>query len=186
MTKTSFNSVLGLLALILIAGFISSCSTLQVTSDYDKQVQFSDYSRFAFSSSLDELSVNDLVSKRIRSSIERDLKAKGFVLSDQPDFLVDVMVKVSNKEQIIARTEPLPGFYGRRYRFSPGWSSVTHYDVNTYEEGTLIIGMVDAVKNELVWEGKGCKVLSGKAPSEERIDKAVKQILKRFPPQTVN
>jgi hypothetical protein len=50
--------------------------------------------------------------------------------------------------------------------------------------GTLLVDLVDAKSNELVWRGLATKTLN-KRPKNVRplIDKAVKKMVKRFPPK---
>ena len=57
--------------------------------------------------------------------------------------------------------------------------------VSQYDEGTLVIDVVDMAKQELVWRGIGTGVLSENPSVEERtanINYAVTEILTQFPP----
>ena len=58
-------------------------------------------------------------------------------------------------------------------------------DVQYYEEGTLIIDVIDPGENRLVWRGSATRVLD-RAMTPERADEivleAVQKIFDRFPP----
>jgi Domain of unknown function (DUF4136) len=57
-------------------------------------------------------------------------------------------------------------------------------DVYQYREGTLIIDLMDAKNNNLIWRGWGTSVLNSNDIdlTEAEISEAVYKILKEFPP----
>jgi hypothetical protein len=60
-------------------------------------------------------------------------------------------------------------------------------DVRQYEEGSLIIDIVDNAEDELVWRGVASKSLPSN-PTPEKIDKIIDQVvtkaMENFPPPT--
>jgi len=50
-------------------------------------------------------------------------------------------------------------------------------------EGTIILDIIDAESNELVWRGSYAAAVDDSGISEKKIKKAVKHILEKFPPQ---
>ena len=75
--------------------------------------------------------------------------------------------------------------YGYGYRGRGGVYG-TETVVTEYEEGTLLIDIIDASGNGLLWRGSGSTRLSGSATPEkrkERVNTAVAKILEQFPPQ---
>ncbi len=73
--------------------------------------------------------------------------------------------------------------YGR-YGYS-GYGGYGHsgYGGYAYQEVTLILDFVDPESNELLWRGwYDSKIRDGQV-SENKINKAVKRILKKFPPE---
>ncbi len=183
MKTIQFFGVLKVVTVLAVSAIMFvSCSSLRVATDYDKEVNFGAYKTFGFNDKTNELPVNDLVRKRILNAVVSELTSKGLTQSEQPDLVIDVLVRTSERESVTARTEPMSPYFGRRWRVGPGWSATTTYDVSSYTEGTLIIGMGDTKKQELVWEGRGTAVVSGKTPEETRINKAVQKILASFPP----
>jgi hypothetical protein len=73
------------------------------------------------------------------------------------------------------------GFYGRRWGFGTGFST-TQVNTTNYTEGTLVINLVDAAKQELVWMGSGTATVTEKSIQQDKIEAAVAKILARFPP----
>jgi hypothetical protein len=76
------------------------------------------------------------------------------------------------------------------YNYSPyywGYGGGRQLDVYQYQEGTLIIDVVDAGTKNLIWRGTGTKVIENTQLTPEqmkaRIDEIVHKIMASFPPQ---
>lgn len=165
------------ISLILVAG----CSSVRTSYDFDRQADFSKYKTFQFTNEALALPVNDLVRKRITVAIASNLQSKGFTQSDNADLLVDLGTQTREEQQTTATSANLSGFYGRRWSFGTGVAS-TQYNTRTYTVGTLIVSLVDAKKQELVWEGRGTSTVSDKNLQAEKLEAGIGQILKTFPP----
>ena len=82
------------LPLILVTLIITSCVSVRVASDYDKDADFNSYQTFAFyKTGIDEAEINDLDKRRILRAIETELLAKGYTKSEDPDLLVSIFTK---------------------------------------------------------------------------------------------
>ncbi|MCH1595753.1 MAG: DUF4136 domain-containing protein, partial [Flavobacteriaceae bacterium] len=67
---------------------LTSCSSIRVFTDYDTEVNFSNYSSFAFyKPTIDQAEISDLDKRRILKSIESQMTAKGYVLAENADLL---------------------------------------------------------------------------------------------------
>lgn len=178
---------LSFLLIILIT--FASCSTIRVSSDFDKSAPYANYNTYAFTNEALALPINDLNKNRLIAAIETELTAKGFTKSDNPDVFIDIQLKGEEVQTATATTTGgYPGYgYGGGYRY--GWGggfSTTTIDYDTYVEGTLFIDMIDAQKKQLVWQGRGTKTLEPDASQkrrEENINYAVKQIFLQYPPK---
>ncbi|NOX16731.1 MAG: DUF4136 domain-containing protein [Chlorobi bacterium] len=168
--------------------YLSGCSSVSVNTDYDDSVDFSQYKTYKFYSGKDldgdALAKHPLAKKRIVNSIKKALNAKGFTeTSDNPDLIIATYAGIDQKMNVTT----YGGHYGYGW-YSPYWGGgmgVTQTDVNYYDEGTLIIDVVDAKKKALVWRGTGTQILRDYSSNEERqanIDDVVSQILDDFPP----
>ena len=70
--------------------FLQSCG-VYVHSDYDRDVNFSEYNTFAFyKPDIDKVNISDLDKKRILKYIDLGLKQKGLTRSDSPDIVVSI------------------------------------------------------------------------------------------------
>jgi hypothetical protein len=170
------------LFLLLIA---VSCSSVKVSSDFDKTAPFSSYKTYSFTDEAKNLQINELNRNRILSAIETELAVKGFTKAENnPDVLIDVKLKGEQKQTATANTTGGYG-YGYRYGWGGGFSTTTiNYD--TYVDGTLFVDMIDAKKNQLVWQGRGTRTLdpdAGQKKREDNINYAVKQIFTNYPPK---
>ena len=107
MRSLKITSVLVLFVLVL-----ASCSTVKVATDYDKDVNFTQYQSFAFfKPGIDKAEISDLDKKRILRAIESEMLQKGFTKSDDPDLLVSIFTKT--KENI--------NIYNNNYGYGYGW-----------------------------------------------------------------
>src|SRR5690554_463345 len=159
---------------------LSSCSSVRVASDYDKEADFTKYKTFAFyKPGIDKAEINDLDKRRMLRAIESELLAKGFTKSESPDFLVSIFTKSREKVNIYQS-----GYYP--YGYGWGWSPYyygNYNTVNTSTEGVLYVDLIDASRKELVWQGVGTGYLSSSSnKKEERIKEFVTSIMEKYPP----
>jgi len=173
------------ISLFVIAAWAVSCSSVVVSTDFDKNWNFSDYKTYAFTAEAEQLPVDDINRARILRAVESQLAAKGFTKSGQPDVLIDLNLTAQQKQSATAMSaDP---YYAGRYGWGPGMST-TSIHVQNYVEGTLFIDMVDAAKQQLVWQGRAVKVIDQDVSPERReanINYAVKQIFMKYPPKKV-
>jgi hypothetical protein len=162
---------------------LASCSSIRVSTDFDKSAGFSTYKTYAFTADAKNLPVDDINKTRILNAVTAELAAKGFTASEKPDVLIDLKIKA--KQVQTATTSNNYYGSGYRYRWGGGFSSATiNYD--SYTEGTLFIDMIDAAKNQLVWQGRGTGTIDPDVSAQKReqnINYAVKQIFTKYPPK---
>ena len=168
--------------LLLIA--VTSCSSVKVAADYDKNANFNDYKTFAFfKTGIDKAEISDLDKRRILRAIETELLAKGFTKSENPDLLVSIFTK--SRQKINVYNNGYGGFgYGYGWGWSPYyWGSPYYSSVSTSTEGTLYIDLIDAAKKELVWQGIGTGYLTQNMEKKEaRFKEIVAKVMEKYPP----
>ena len=167
--------------MVVLALAIQSCGSVRVVSDYDTSVDFSQYKSFAFyKTGIDKAKINDIDKRRIMKSIESNLLAKGFNISEQPDLLVSIYTKTVENIDV-----------DEDYRFGYGWGTWSPwyrgvggaYTVSRSTKGVLYIDLIDANKKELVWQGVGTGYLTTDVKEkEELIQKFVSEIIESYPP----
>jgi hypothetical protein len=170
--------IIPLLLLVLVA---TSCSSVRVASDYDKNVDFSHLKTFAFyKTGIDKAEISDLDKRRILRAIESELLAKGYTKSENPDMLVSIFTKSRQKVNVYNNGY---GPYGYGWGWSPYYWNSGYSSVSTSTEGTLYVDLIDANKKELVWQGMGTGYLSQNMDKkEERIKEFVSKIMEKYPP----
>ena len=176
------------LSIILIVA--ASCSTVKVSSDYDKTANFAAYKTFTCTDETLAMPIDDINKNRILNIVTAEMVAKGFTKSDaNPDVWIDINIKTETQQTATATTSGAGGYgYGYRYGgygYGGGFSTTTiNYD--TYTDGTMFIDMIDAAKKQLVWQGRGTKTLEEDASQkrrEENLAYAIKQIFTQYPPK---
>jgi len=166
-------------ALVLLPALAQAQKT---SFDYDKMADFAKFKTYAFK---DGTKVGDpLIDKRIVTALETELAAKGLTKNDtKPDLVVVYHVAFDKQKDITAYNTGGYGGYG--YRWGGGWGT-TDVRVNEILVGTMVVDMVDASKQEMVWRGMGVKEVDTQAKPEKRdksINSAVQKILKNYPPK---
>lgn len=189
--KKIFNVfALPMLALVLL----SSCVSVRVVSDYDKEANFTEYKSYAFyKTGIDKAQISDLDKKRILKAIDTELRSRGFVKSQEPDLLISIFTK--EREQVDVYNNNFGwgwGGFGWGGFYNPwvwgpgwGWGGAWGPNVSTRTQGSLYIDLIDAKNKELVWQGRGVGTLNNTKnieKKEERIQEFVGEILQAYPP----
>ena len=150
-------------AVLLLAVLASGCSSQsKLRSAYDDSVDFSQYSTYNFYAgagpSSDEY--QSLFSTYMVAAINREMQARGYTLSDNPDLLVNFNANLQDKTKVT--TSPsmgmTGGYYGYRGGYYDPWRGYgygTETHVSQYTEGTFNIDLVDPKTKMLVWEAVG-------------------------------
>lgn len=183
--------------IILVSGFlmvagILSCSRSLVNSDFDRDINFSNYRSYDWMTEPEQAGQNNIMrntlfEKRLRTAVDGELQARGYQSqTDKPDFLIAYYITVMDKLEV--STNDLgyyPGYYG--YGFWSRYYGLGYYprsiNVYQYQEGTLILDFVDPQKMQLVWRGWYTDMVDETGIKVEEVNKAVKQILALFPPK---
>lgn len=82
---------LSLSAALLSLALLGACSSYQISYDYDVTASYGRYKTFDYYASKKGTGgTTSLMDKRVRSAVEKELQAKGFIMETRadPDFLV--------------------------------------------------------------------------------------------------
>lgn len=176
---------------VLLSVLLWSCAGNKPSVDYDTTVDFNTYKTYAWSEKTDDttkksIADSPLVHQRVRESIEEQLQAKGLQRVDaaQADLMVAYHLSVAVTGHTSSSVSFGVGSYG--HRSSVGLSVGVPVGGRTIEEGTLLIDIVDAKKNSVVWQGASSRQLS-RSPTPEKtkavVDEVVSEILAGYPPK---
>ncbi|MEO0573075.1 MAG: DUF4136 domain-containing protein [Bacteroidota bacterium] len=188
---------------LLVLFLLSSCVSVKVVSDYDREANFNGYKTYAFyKTGIDKAQISDLDKKRILKAIEAEMASRGFTKSENPDVLVSIFTKEREQVDVYNNNFGWGGFgwggfgrfgfgYGGFYNpwfWGPGWGGAWGPNVSTRTEGSLYIDLIDANDKELVWQGRGVGTLNNIKnieKKEERIRHFVSEILSEYPPNQI-
>ena len=188
-TRTPIRLVLCGVATIALA-VVAGCAETQrqVRSDYDRTANFSGYRTYDIMPGAGRSPTggdySTLVAQRIEAAIHREMTARGYVRAPNPDLLVNFQVTVKNIQKVSQVPTAGPPAYSYRYGAYRGWPTYSYETwVREYDEGTLLIDLVDAQRQQLVWEGAGTgRVTQKKLENiEETVNGAVAAIFERYP-----
>lgn len=170
------------MSLSIIGFSLSSCSSINVATDYDQRASFESYNSFAFyKPGIDKAKISDLDKRRILRAIEAELLKKGFIKSSNPDLLVSIFTETRESINVYQNNFGYGWGWNPWYFGAQGMNTVT-----SNVEGTLYIDLIDANKNQLVWQGLGTGILDidrGIDKKIEKINTIVAEILQKYPPE---
>jgi hypothetical protein len=182
-------------ALLLITFFTTSLFYGQITSDYDKSVDFTKYKTYSFEGwqdNSDQL-INELDKKRILDSFGEEFSSRNLQYVEQGgDMIVTLYLAIDQKTSKTAYTDyhgdmGYGGGWG--YGYGRGWgygmgmgTATTTYSENVYDVGTFVVDVYDGESKKLVWEGISRKTINQNPKKREKtIPKGVKKLMKKFP-----
>lgn len=152
-----------------VAATLTGCATARVTTDWDRSARFADYRTYTWMDTprMQAMERATLFDRRLRSAVEAELATKGYRRSDgngDADVLLAYHAGVQDKLDVQQW-----GTFGRQW------------DVRDYQQGTLVIDVVDAKRMALVWRGTASGEMNGRDPSAEKLAKAVHKMFAAFP-----
>jgi hypothetical protein len=165
------------LGTVLAVALLSGCATSapKVQTHADTAVTYDNYKSFAmvYTSNLPVASnpaITPALIREIRAEMESAFVAKGLVKTQQPgaDLLVYLHGGLQQKIDI------------QDAAFAPARFGVRGYDIDQYQEGTILIDVVDARTRALVWRGSIVGEVTDK-PEPEKIKAAVGAVVARYP-----
>ncbi|MCA9509377.1 MAG: DUF4136 domain-containing protein [Myxococcales bacterium] len=183
------RSFAAIAALGLATALVGACRTYPVDTDWDRDADFAHLGRYAWTADQplagqDPRVDSDLLDARLRRAIDDALAARGYTrvaASDAADFLVTYHFAVDT--QLEVQTHVFGDPYG--YRNVPG-PTQGYASVREYQVGSLVIDVVGARDERLVWRGSTPTYLLGARTPEQRdarAREAVDAILAKFPPR---
>ncbi|MDW7695253.1 DUF4136 domain-containing protein [Flammeovirgaceae bacterium SG7u.111] len=197
MKKLNHKSIgkfsLGILMAMLL--FLAGCSTGRVITDMDSEANFAQYKTYGLkvlpNPEADKYptDINQLNKKRIENAIHEEMKKRGYIFSENPDIWVTYRVDIGEKKSYSGTTNHMGGPYGGWYGYGGyGWggygfnSSYTHMNEYTYKEGTLMVSMIDADEDKLLWYAANTNTLKDNNKKIDRdIKSSIEKVFSRYP-----
>jgi len=183
-----FKGFLPKFLLPLLAGVVllSACAP-RIYVDQAPDAKLGAYHRFAWLSPppapvRNPILDSQILDERVHKAVSADLKARGYdeVAPDaNPDFLVTYH---TSAKQTLQSTGPSFSF-GFVDAFPHGFGAAAFPigpDVETRDEGTLMLDVLDAQSKRLVWRGWTTQLLNQDNYSDSAVAGAVKDIFDKF------
>ncbi|MCI0409812.1 MAG: DUF4136 domain-containing protein [Acidobacteria bacterium] len=172
---------------LIVASLIALVTARQawavsVKEDYNPATDFSKYKSFRLKRGTP--SSSPLTQAKIEKAISSVLTSKGLTAAgDDAGLIIYTHVKIGVEKALDVSSFGYGGYFGwGGWDGDFGGTSVNVVDVPT---GTLMVDMVDSSSQQMVWRGIASGTLPSKTTeekSEQRINKAVAKLLKKFPP----
>jgi len=170
----------------------AGCSQVLVQTDFDQTANFAALKTYEWYAaeppvSGDVQSDYPMLDMRVRTAVDTELDAKGYTkVETDPDFFVIYHAAVAREIEVSTTSTAVhpPGYYGWRYVAPPVWVNQTV--ARTYNKGTLILDVVDARNEKLIWRGAVEGEVDQAVTQQQRkaiVKEAVNKILAEFPPK---
>lgn len=176
------------LAVATVAALLAACqSRPEIRTQTAPDFAVGRYQTYGFVEhpSTDTAGYTTLTTRYLKDSVTRELQARGYTPSENPELLVNF--RVGSKDKVEGRAGPSVGVgYGRGWhRGWGGWGGfgIGDRDIRTVTEGALSVDLVDKQSNALVWSGTAEGTVTQKARNDPQaaIDQAVQQIFAKYP-----
>ncbi len=170
-----------LLKMICLALLFVGCAPIRVNYDFDKTTEFTKYKTYNYYSDM-KTGLSELDTKRFLDALDAQLKAKGFNLSNTPDFFIDIK---SSDVQAAQRNNVGVGLGGGGRNVGGGVSigiPIGQAGVNRQ----VIIDFVDENAKQLFWQAVGEYSFNPNASVEKRetqIAAVIEKVLTAYPPK---
>lgn len=172
------------MALVISLAVASCATTMSVSSHVERGLDLSTYRSFSWGPA-DALPTGDprldndpFFKDHVQGAVEKQLAARGIELrtAGMPDLLIHYHANI-RKRIALDRLD-------QTYEYCPEANCLP--ETITYEAGTLVVDVIDARANRLIWRGWAQHAVEDTLHNRDkmatRIDQAVTQMFERLPP----
>ncbi len=192
------KQLLAIASLITIF-ILGSCNSLQVTYDYDKDVDFSKFTTYSFHgwAKDSEKLLTPFDKERFESAFKAQFDSRNLkYMAEGGELVVALYIVTQQKTEQVANTTNMGGYYGGYgggyggyYGYGPGWgwggsmgNSMTTISEVNYTVGTMVVDVFDAANKKLIWEGVGSKTIDENPSNREKnVQIIASRIMDRYP-----
>lgn len=166
--------------IILIVLCAISCSTVRVNYDYDKSADFTSYNTYNYYPQM-QTGLSDLDSKRLFNAIDSTMQMRGILLSEEPDFYINIQSQSFAKPSNSSVGVGIGGTSGN----VGGGVSVGVPLGGSNLEREIIFDMVDSQKDALFWQAISLSNFSeNNSPRtrEKKLYEIIAKVFSKYPP----
>jgi len=184
--------------MVVSTALLSSCgSSMDVSYDYDRSVDFTKFSTFTIAKWNEDNSelVDDFTKVRLQNAMRKQMELRGLTeTSEDPDLTVDIFIVTSTEQYTTAYTTHMGyggyagwggygGWYGGYYG-APGYGGVSSTQFVEHEKlmGTVVVDVYNERTKKLVWQGvaKG-ELNQDNKPTESSVNRMMDRIFYKYP-----
>jgi hypothetical protein len=165
----------------------TSCSTVKVVTDHDKNADFTKYQTYSFLGWQDgtDALLNEFDKKRLRDAFKAEFDARGLkYVETGGDMDISLYIVLNQKTSISAYTDYYGSLGYGYYRYG-GWGmghARTTYTEYEYTEGTLVMDVFDSGTKNQIWQAVATgTVEENPARRDKTIPKSVNALMSKFP-----
>jgi hypothetical protein len=185
---------------LLILILLASCTSTQITWDYDKEADFTNlktYEYYGWADNSDKI-LNTIDKTRIEKSFAAEFTKRGIsYVKEGGDMIVALYLVTEQRQETTATTTGVSGGiyggygyggyygYGPRWGYGPGYgygTAQTTVSTTNYTDGTLILSVFDAKAQKLIWEGAASGTIKEDPQDRDKnIPKVAAEIMQYYP-----
>jgi hypothetical protein len=167
-----------------IALVASGCSSgIKVETDFSPASKFTEYRTYAFAdvpaAAAEQNTLDAIATEHVRMALDSTLPGRGLQKASNPDEADLLVYTWGSKKERMDVTDW--GYSYGGYRWAGTYASNT--SVTYYNEGTLVVDMIDPKKKQLVWRGTATATVNDRKDAQRKIPQAVVEMTKQYPPK---
>ncbi len=168
-------------SLLLLNCILVGCSAVRVNYDYDKSTDFTNYTTYNYFSDM-ETGLSQLDEKRLLKALDSTLLAKGYLLAEEPDFLINILSSEFRRGPSNSVGVGVGGTGG-----NVGGGVAVGIPIGGSGLGRNIqFDFVDSQKDALFWQAvseSGFRDNASPSVREEQLRKVIAKVFSKFPPE---
>ncbi len=167
---------------ILLVLLFTSCHVVRVQTDYEKETDFSNYSTYNYYNDM-ETGLSALDEKRLVKVLDAVMQSKGLLLSEEPDFLINIRSGIFKAP----RSNTVGVGVGGTGRNVGGGVSVGIPIGQSNVQREISFDFVDSQKDMLIWQAISKSHLNENVTPlerEKKLQDIMEKTLSKYPPRT--
>lgn len=161
---------------------VASCTTIRVNYDYDKEVDFSNYTTYNYFSDMDS-GLSQLDEKRLVRILDSTLTSRGYRLAEEPEFFINIL---SSEFRKVPNNSVGVGIGGTG-RNVGGGISVGIPVGSSGVQRSIQFDFVDAQRDALIWQAvaeSGYRENASPNVRENNLEALVQKVFSKYPPKS--
>lgn len=168
-----------ILTIFLLA--LVSCSAIRVNYDYEKETDFNNYTTYNYYPEM-ATGLSDLDTKRLLKALDLKMRSKGILLSEEPDFYINIQSRSSQ----MPRNNAVGVGVGGTGRSVGGGLSIGIPVGQPGMELQIQFDFVDSQRESLFWQGISngpFKESLSPTAREQKFLEIVEKVFSKYPPK---